>query len=606
MGLGIILILTGFNCLGQKRDPHWIPVFLKVPSDLLKISPLQFISLFFAIILSITCTIASGFEAHLYNPVVALLSWAGSLILIVYTGWERKPISLAPLTHVFQLAICLFLIAFLLRGMDTTHFSNALSGDEASSGIYSTSFIKGSTNNIFVSGWFSFPSFFFFIQSISISILGQTIPGLRIPSALVGSFTVVALFFVVRAMFDNRTAFIASLLLAFSHYHIHFSRIGLNNIWDGLSWTATLGSIWWAWNHDRKAAYIFTGLVLGLAQYFYVSSRALFIVIPVWLFFAALQDRKKFKSQLPNIILMAVTAGVVILPLAWFYLLHPDEFQAPMTRVTILGNWLIDRALATRKSISEILLNQLTDSISGITYTPLRAWYRPNYGLLRPITAGMFYVGAACLLFKLKDNRVWLILIWLGLIVITGALSTDTPAAQRYIAAIPACFMIAGYGINEIIKFLEHKWENKKKLVSACILSLVLFAGVNDAWFYFYDYSPRNDFGGSHTQIAQRLANYLQTYDDSWEVIFSGWPEMGYYSIASISYLAPQIKGVDLFESWDDPKNALPSKKNILFVFLPVRERDLNKCMEQYPGGELLFEDDRKPKQYYIYKVQMP
>jgi hypothetical protein len=187
-----------------------------------------------------------------------------------------------------------------------------------------------------------------------------------------------------------------------------------------------------------------------------------------------------------------------------------------------------------------------------------------------------------------------------------GALSTDTPTAQRYVAAIPACFIIVGYGINKIINFLEQNAKKYKKILSVFALMLVFFVAFDDAWFYFYDYSPHSDFGGYHTQLAQRLANYLQNYDSSWEVMFSGWPEMGYTSISSIPFLDPQIKGVDINEPWGDPKNANPTNKNVMFVFLPIKENDLNKCMEQYPGGELIIEKDRVQKLYYLYRVQIP
>ena len=50
---------------------------------------------------------------------------------------------------------------------------------------------------------------------------------------------------------------------------------------------------------------------------------------------------------------------------------------------------------------------------------------------------------------------------------------------------------------------------------------------------------------GTHGQIAQHLADYLQKSDPSWKVAFFGWPEMGYLSVPSISYLAPKTTGID-------------------------------------------------------------
>ena len=41
-----------------------------------------------------------------------------------------------------------------------------------------------------------------------------------------------------------------------------------------------------------------------------------------------------------------------------------------------------------------------------------------------------------------------------------------------------------------------------------------------------------------------------------------------------------------------------------MFVFLPVREQDLYRCMEQYPGGILIKEYQQTKLLYYLYKVQ--
>jgi hypothetical protein len=603
---GFSLFLIGVYCLQQKRIPNWVNSILNIPSKYLHISQNQFIAIFFAINLSITATISAGFEPFMYSPVVAVISWTVSILLIVIVGWGKNHIPIKLQNRELQFLICLFLVALALRAIDTTHYPNALSGDEASQGFFSSIFLEGLTDNIFIAGWFGFPSFFSLIQSVGIRFLGHTTPALRIPSAIIGAFTVVALYFVVKAIINRRAALISSLLLAFSHYHIHFSRIGLNNIWDGFFWVVTLGALWVAWNRESKGLFIFTGLSLGLSQYFYSSARGLFIIIPIWLILVGFQDKKKFRKTLPTIILMAISTVVVILPLAWFYVNKINEFLAPMNRVAIQEDWLIDQAILSGKTIPEIYFNLFTTSFLGLTSGPLNSWYDPGTGLLRPVSAGIFYFSSVILLFRIKDNRTWLTFLWLGFIVSAGALSLPVPAAQRYIAAIPVCVMIMGFGIDQIIQWSEKLLKNYGRIISTCLLILVLLLGVDDTWFYFYKYSPNRNFGGINTLIAQRLANTLQNYDSSWDVVFSGWPQMGYYSISSIRFLDPQIKGFEMVKPWGDPENPLPEQKNVLFVFLPVRDEDLKACMKQYPGGELKVEYMRDVKLYNLYKVRIP
>jgi hypothetical protein len=328
--------------------------------------------------------------------------------------------------------------------------------------------------------------------------------------------------------------------------------------------------------------------------------------VPVWLILVSLQNKKKYRRMLPNIILMTISTVVVVMPLAWFFINNPNDFQAPMNRVTILGNWLIDHAIHSGKTIPELLGEHFVSSLMGLTSKPLQLWYEPGYGVLRPISAGFFYGGFVLMMLKIKENRVWLTLLWLGLIILAGTLSTPVPAAQRYVAAIPVCCLIIGFGIDQIIKFCGKYLHKYQRILLGCVMLGVLAIAVDDARFYFFDYSLKANFGGYKTQVAQRLSNYLQDYDNSWEVVFSGGSEMTYNTISSIRFLSPHIKGTDLMEPWGSPDNVIPGNKKKLFVFLPPFESALKQCMQQYPGGELITEYNHENKLYYLYKVQNP
>lgn len=605
MGTGLLIGGYGLRGLISRNRADRVIKWAETLARILCLSSVKIAALILAVLFAITCTMAAGFTGRMIHPFVSLVSWAAAIGLVVFTGWQRRPVPLRTFKVLALPLFLLFITAFLLRGLNLTIYPSVLSGDEASMGLSSVFFLSGTMDNLFITGWYSFPSMYYFVQSFGIALLGQTTIGLRITAALVGTMTVVTLFLVGRPMFNNRVALAASLLLAFSNFHIHFSRLGLNNIWDGLSWLLTLSTLWWAWNHERKAAYVAVGLFLGLSQYFYISARGLFVAVPLWLFIVSLQDRKRLRRSIPGIVLMGLSTLVVFLPLAWFYINQPGEFQAPMQRVTILGGWLADEMARTGQSMWQILYVQFMGSLSGFTVAPFRyAWYDSGYPLLRPVSAILFYLGAGLLLFKWKDNRLSLIAVWLGVIVIVGALSTSPPAAQRYVAAVPACYLVIGYGVDKVVGFLQQVRPRFCSLITILSIAVVLLIGLEDSWFYFYDYSPQSDFGGYPTRVADELAEQLQAYDSSWEVFFSGWPQMGYQSILSTAYLAPHISATDLNNPWGDPANPIPKKDKLLFVFLPQRKADLDLCMQQYPEGELQAIHGLHEMLFYLYRVE--
>jgi hypothetical protein len=83
------------------------------------------------------------------------------------------------------------------------------------------------------------------------------------------------------------------------------------------------------------------------------------------------------------------------------------------------------------------------------------------------------------------------------------------------------------------------------------------------------------------------LVQYIHEQDEEEPVVyFFGWPRMGYHSIASLPYLAPQGEGIDI----NAPLTALPEWEidgPTTFVFLPERIADLEWVQQAYPGGIL-------------------
>ena len=77
-------------------------------------------------------------------------------------------------------------------------------------------------NNLFSVGWFSFPSFYYWLQGWGIYLLGPTIAGLRFTSAVAGALTVVAVYGLSRVLFGRMVGSIAAAFLLVSHFHLQF------------------------------------------------------------------------------------------------------------------------------------------------------------------------------------------------------------------------------------------------------------------------------------------------------------------------------------------------------------------------------------------------
>jgi hypothetical protein len=80
-----------------------------------------------------------------------------------------------------------------------------------------------------------------------------------------------------------------------------------------------------------------------------------------------------------------------------------------------------------------------------------------------------------------------------------------------------------------------------------------------------------------------------------------GSPMMGYYSIPSLEFLVPNIKGIDATLPWESFDKSAITGSNLVFVFLPGNESALDIVKKEYPGGQAYIEiaSDGKPLYWY-------
>ncbi len=545
----------------------------------------QLVLLALALPLAVLAYLAGGERMHAWQPAAAALAWLLAMAAAVGGGYRREETAAtADVIARWEMGLALLLtaVAFLLRGVGLEGLPPTLSGDEASAGLEAVRFVRGEANNLLGMGWFSFPSFFFAFQGAAVSLLGNTAAALRLSSALGGALTVFALYWLARSLFGRTTAIMAATLLAGSHYHIHFSRIGLQNIWDGFFITVTLWGVWSGWKDGRRLPLLIAGLALGLGHYFYVSMRVAPLLLLLWVAAAGLVNRPRLRKRLPDLLLAGYTALVVYLPLALLFWRQPDEYFAPLRRVSVFNGWLEGEIARLGQPAWEIIAVQMQATALGLVHEPLRHWYNPGVPLLLPLAAALFIAGLAWLIYS-ADLRSLLLLLVLGALVVLGGFSLDAPASQRYVIAAPATMILVALPLAQGMAWLEPAGRRARQAAAAVAIVLLALVVLRDLDFYFNDVYDSYVLGGYNTETATAVARYLEQQPAA-TVYFFGLPRMGYASLSTIPYLAPHMSGHDV----DSPLTAAAPwalDGPTLFIFLPERLAELEHVRAAYPGG---------------------
>lgn len=587
----ICLLLTGLASFalaiylfaGPGLPRRWIAATARTEA-FFGVSSGQLMLLLYSPCLALLAGLAAGESLQARNLAVALVSYSLALGAVLFGAFRSETGRRGKLDKWDLLAICALLgIAAVLRFLNLDRLPPTLSGDEGSVGLQAVSFIQGEANNPFTVGWFSFPSMFFAVQSSGIRLLGQTAAGVRFMSALAGALTVAGLYWLSRTAFGRLTAFLAAFVLSTLHYHIHFSRLGVNNIWDGFFAVMTLAGVAYGWKYGRRLGFLIAGLALGLGQYFYVSIRIVPLLLLLWAILALVSDRQRFRRRLPDLILLAAVAFVVALPLHFYFVTHTDELLAPMRRVTVFDGWLEQMAAIEGRPQGLVLAQQLARAAAGITHLPLRHWYNPGSPLLLAGSAGLFLLGLLWLLLRPRLLH-WLILLPIIGVVFLGGLSQDAPASQRYVLATPLIAIVVVLPLAVATRWLWLAWPRYRVAVAFALFLGLSWLAWSNVHYYFFEVFDTYVLGGRNTETATAIAHYLNDLEALPTVYFFGQPRMGYDSLSTIPYLAPQVTAEDVAQ----PLQSVPDwslSGPTVFVFLPERKGELAFVRSAYPGG---------------------
>ncbi len=606
VGIGVFMIVIAALSFLNKKIAFHFEEFLQRPSKWFKIPSWGFSLISISPLFSILAHYAAGESALMHSPVVGWAAWILSILLILVGAWQQDRFDLTSRRNLLLIGAGLFALGYMFRGFTPEYYPVIFSGNEGSAGLVGMDILAGKFNNPFADGWFSFPGLYFFIPAGSMAIFGHTLSALRIPSIFAGSMTVGLAYLTSRAMYGRQTALLAALLLAGFQIHIHFSRIGLSNAWDGLFFVAVIGTAWYAWEYENRNAFLLSGFGLGLSQYFYVTSHILLVLIPAWLAIVSLLNHARFKRLFPAILLMTLTALVVVLPLAWFYVHYPSEFLAPLLRVNVFGSSLDSVIQNDGSVLITIMLEKFWLGAQSFTYLPIWSWWYPSGAPFLPSpVAEFFLVGFVFLLFKARESRNILLFLWLVAFVFVGGFSDHVPSPQRYVAVMPACMMVAAFGLTQLIEILEKLWPKMIPYAKTLVLIGVLYLSIKDVinYYTYFTQVTRYYMHASDGMIAQRLGRFLQTQPEDTQVVFFGYPRMGYYSIPSTQFLVPKIVGLDMQESWGSTVNPKPDSSHLVFVFLPQHSAEIPRVQADYPGGRLFEERSHWNQLLYYYYV---
>lgn len=522
------------------------------------------------------------------------LMWGGGVVWAVMAFVPAVPIrrTLTNLSrrlrrHRLELAglAVVLLGALFVRIINLEHIPVNLGGDEAMWGLEALAMMDGELENPFATRWFGLPSLPFLFLGLSMRVFGTTVAGLRMLSVLTGTAAVLTTFLLARELWGKRVALLVATLLAFGHYHLHFSRLAFNCITDSLFATLTLFLVVRGARSRQAIYFALAGVVMGLGVYEYYGARLVNVIAVVYLVWQGIMSRRLRSTYLRLLMISLGVTLVVAAPILLRYLESPALFSGGWNRVSILSrDWFAKEQVYSGLGAAALLWRQFWKSVSAFHYTLDPTFhYKASIPLLDFVSGVLFFLGLLWATMHWRRRGSGLVLVWFWAAVIMGwVLTENPPSSHRMLVVAPALAILVGLGLNWLIE-LGRRVVGQPRFFrwnEIAIVVLVLIATLN-LYYYFVVYTPTGVYGNPTAEIATRLGRYLREQDDGYTLYFYGSPRM-HADIGNLAFLARDFALVDVRE--DEVSEVSPSVSGgARFVFLPHRLGELDVVREWFP-----------------------
>ena len=533
-----------------------------------------------------------------YWPLFALwLVAVGAVVAAAVSGvrWsELRPAALKerlwPYRWELAAVAALTVAAATVRTVILTHLPLPFEQDEAALARESLYVLEGQTKNMFMSGLQGHPTMQFFTEAVFLKVFGVNVFGIRMISAVGGTLSIPLFYLLLRQMFGRTIALLGATYLVGYHVHLAYSRIGMENIGDPFLMIAVFYFAWRASRGGKTSDFVLTGLVMGLGLYLYQGSRVVPLAVAAFFAYSALR-RPAFRRQaVPGVGLTALAYGVAALPLAVFWFTHHSHFMDRINTVGIFQSGWVDQQEAAGKSVVTILWDQSVRAFGAFgRYPDNGVFYRAPIPMVDRLSLIPFLLGIGYALYRVLDDRYFLLLLIFGSVVVTGGvLTVDPPMASRLIGTVPAVVALIAIGIKLIADGFSQWRPNAGPYAAGVIVAALLATNIH---FYFFEYRTGGYSSDLNNRVAAQVVDFARTLPEETRLFWYGAPRM-YLSGSGHPAMTFPLRDRPRFDVLEDgrvvsnPLVPLTEDAPAVFMFLPHREKEMQSLVASCPGGE--------------------
>ena len=420
-----------------------------------------------------------------------------------------------------------------------------------------------------------------YTTGLSTFALGKSEFAVRLPSALLGTLTVLLLYFLVEKLlsFDKKLYFresifrylplLSSFLLAIAPWHIQFSRGAFD---------ATLALFFYAGGFllyayylgKRRFAYLLGSFLLfSLTLYTYNAYR---ITSVITLLILTVLHLRTFPNLKKHILISVIVAILLITPVVQFSLTGAGvaRFEQTSAFTDLKQMLLIEKTVQYPSVYIKNYLSYFSPNFLFVSGDGIGRHQVPGWGVLYRWMWPFLLIGLYGLL---KNSSLFLtrltILLFL-LAPLSAALAVPSPHSLRsLLMVIPIAITLAAG-----LLLLLNKFWDKRFLLGSIVGFIIVFEFAFYLHYYYFHYTKVNifDWGAGNKEIVETARKYEKTYS---HIVIEG--ELGLTYIYFLFYDARAIP-ISVEPDWKKPREWQNEK--VLFIRRRYDGADTKKIID--------------------------
>jgi 4-amino-4-deoxy-L-arabinose transferase-like glycosyltransferase len=377
------------------------------------------------------------------------------------------------------------------------------------------------------------PALYAYLAIPTVALLGLTVFAVRLPSAIAGIVSVLAVFFLTQELFRNTRykdwlALAASFMLAISPWSIQFSRVAFEaNVGDCLNLLAALFFVKGVKNN--RWLLLLSALFAGLDIYVYQSEKAF---TPLFILLLAIIYWKELFALSKKYIFVVVVFGLIIITPMMVYIVTNRAALLRVTGTSIFSyqtdllktdTQRLQQDENTHDKIGSLLDNRrfvyVITVVSGYISHFDPNWlfisgdidrhHAPGMGILYLFEIPLILLGIYSLLFGEYDKTTKLVIFgWLLLAPVPASITTGVPHAVRTLNFLPTWQILSAIGIIVIADTLLHRQFSvlKTNLLRLIVAAYLVFAVFNVAYYSDQYFVQLNYYDSAFWQYGYKQA----------------------------------------------------------------------------------------------------